>query len=267
LAYSDEEIVLETAQHDTTMWHVALSPKSGGNEIDLEALSDISKLLQAIVKHMAKKIASFNKDLRNAFRGYEGRFSAVAVNTGSFKLHLKSQNTEKDLIGGTKSDVVLEHLDNLLRERSSAEEIIKAFRPYQGHAISAFNNLVEVLNKYEVGVKYTWSSPSSQVVHRMAADRAYLSHVSTILRKATDLPPVEKVFIGKLENIGLTRWKVFDEDSQESVSGKVNQEGQLDGLKFHSTLYRLFCEERIQELEINESEKKAYVLMRIEEVN
>ncbi len=259
-AFEDDVIMQEAAENDRTILHIALSDKNGGNSIALDALSDVSKLIQAFFKHLTNKVAAMSKEAKELLRGHEPGFSAFASAHGSFELHLKANDASKDLLEGAIVDNVLRHFDKLMQEQPDDAQILATFRPYAGHTISTYNSLVETLNKYEIGFKYAWASPAKTTVNRTRIDRTYVSHVSEVLKRTKELPTVTREFVGKVESLSLSRWKIHDEDSDRAVIGEATA-GQLDGVLFNSARYKFVCEERIHTLELKEEDKKVYVLI------
>ncbi len=77
-----------------------------------------------------------------------------------------------------------------------------------------------------------------------------------------------KEFIGYFVQVDITRktWKIKTEDEGKFIFGEALSNEQLKGLTVDSIIYKIVCEELIEEFTVSEKEKTKYILKSIEEI-
>ncbi len=259
------DVLSEAASLKKTVVHLILSQDDNDDHtIDSDALADILKLYQAIVKNVLKKTAA-NKYIDKAFVAPANyRLRAAAYSPGSFKLHLVS-SSDKDLFGNNVIDQVLERMDQLMDNNTSSEHVISNFKPYAGHTVSAYRKLLTKLVDMNINMRYVWATPLQQKAHETRIPFKYAEHVRDILISRNDLNTEMKELIGIVEEADGPNgsWRIRNSEDGKTYRG--TSEVSLADIQIMSR-YRFTCEEKMEELAVSNKEVASYTLKKYQKL-
>lgn len=255
----DEVLMSESAQYHNTVIHLTLKDSEDQPSIDLIALAEIAKGFQTTLKNLGKKLKALKKIEKELITPSAFNLKAVAVSSGSFRLHLRSEGAV-DLLSKNVLDHVLHRFDDMVIKDSTNEDVINAVRPYSGHSVSAYKGLLGKLVKYGVSLNYSWSSPGEERIFKKEIGISYAKHIKEVLETKKDLGVEIVTFVGPLSNIGDDAWAVNNINDGKVYSGKTSTHKQLTGVSYNSTHYELVCEEHTEENDVSGKESTTYTL-------
>jgi len=266
---NNDEIVEESTQKDNVIVHLALSDKNDDYGIDADDLGDMAKLYSIFLENSYKKALQERKvkDRKQFIIPQNYKLRAFASSQASFNLHLYSES-QKDLFGNCMIELGLEKIDELFSNFNNEDELIKTLRSIKGHAVSSFSKMLKKINNDDLKLKHKWFAPNRKNIYSYSIDKGKAEEILSILNKTEELEEEIKEFIGYFVQIDVTRktWKIKTQEENKIIFGEVKNEEHLKGLTVDSIIYKIVCEEIIEEYKVSEKEKAKYIIKTIEEL-
>jgi hypothetical protein len=260
----DEKLIEDAYNKDKAL--VCISFAEGIRQsINAYSLADIVNYFQSVLKYTYKKamseLASSIRDLIDTPNSY--MLNAYSSKPGSFKLYFESDSS-RGLFNGFDIRYALDRVELLVSNEDDA--IVTHLRRNSGHAISSYSKLLQAVLKSGVSVKLEWIDPNEGKTVSRAIAPEYASHVLEIISARSDLGTVLVEITGRfeMEDTKTGNWRLID-DSGKVYSGSGDGE-LLKGKTTNTVLYKLTCEEVIEEENISGKEKKKYILKNIDGV-
>lgn len=262
-------IVNEALELNNTIIHFSLSDKNEAFNIQAEILGDFLKIFQNFVKFSFKKaLLSIKNKLRKELDfPYNYSLYAFASSQGSFKVHLASKS-QKDLFGNTKIDLAMDIIDSITQDVSE-QEFIERLQKVKGHPLKSYKKLVEKIIKENIKLKYEWYSPGIKRINKRTIDKVFAQKIYDILIAKEELTLENKEFIGNLKQIDVDKgnWRIHNLSDDNVYSGYAIDKKLLEGLTVDTVIYKLTCNEIVEEEKISSVEKTTYELNKIEIFN
>lgn len=265
----DSKIVKESINKNNAIVHLALSDDKNDLGIDADDLGDIVKLYSILLENTFKKSLQEHKvKNKNQYIIPENyNLRAFASSAASFNVHLYSES-QKDLFGNCLVEYGLEKIDELFSNIHNEFELIKSLRSVKGHAVSSFTKILKKISNDNLKLKHKWYAPNRHHINSYAIDKKKAEEILKILSKTEELNEEIKEFIGYFVQVDIPRktWKLKIDEENKSIFGEVSTQEQLKGITVDSVLYKIICEEIIEEFTISEKEKVRYIIKSIEEL-
>lgn len=261
--FKNFEILSESTALGKTVVHLSLSEgDSDDHTIDSEALADVLKLYQAVLKHLLKKAASKGYIHKDFVVPANYKLRAAAYSPSSFKLHLVSMSNS-ELFGKNVIDQVLTRVDTLNDGNTEENNVIGNFKPYAGHTVSAYKNLLSKLIDKNITMKVVWASPVEAVAHETRITPSHATQVKDILLARKDLDTEVREFVGLVEEADIVRrtWRIRNNEDNKPYKGTSNIG--LEGVVLNGT-YKFICQEVTEELAVSDTDRTTYVLTSFE---
>lgn len=269
-AFDDNSnIVEESINKDNAVVHLALSDDKNDFGIEADDLGDVVKLYSFLLENTYKKSLQEHKvkEKKQFITPQNYKLRAFASSAASFNIHLYSES-QKDFFGNCLIELGLEKIDELFSNIKNEEELIKTLRSIKGHAVSSFTKILQKISNDNLKLKHKWYAPNRHNIHSYTLNKFDADKLLEILSKTEELTEEIKEFIGHFVQIDITRktWKIKTEDEGKVIFGETLTEEHLKGLTVDSILYKIVCEETVEEYKVSEKEKTKYIIKSIEEL-
>lgn len=265
----DSKIVKESINKNNAIVHLALSDSKNDLGIDADDLGDIVKLYSILLENTFKKSLQGHKvkDKKQYIVPENYKLRAFASSAASFNVHLYSES-QKDLFGNCLVEYGLEKIDELFSNIDNEFELIKSLRSIKGHAVSSFTKILKKISNDNLRLKHKWYAPNRHHINSYAIDKRKAEEILEILSKTQELNEEIKEFVGYFVQVDIPRktWKLKVEDEIKPIHGEASTQEQLKGITVDSVLYKIICEEFIEEFTVSEKERVQYVIKSIEEI-
>lgn len=265
----DSKIVEESIKKENAVVHLALSDDNDDLGIEADDLGDIVKLYSVLLENTYKKSLQERKikEKKQFIIPQNYKLRAFASSQASFNLHLYSES-QKDLFGNCLIEIGLEKIDELFSNVENEDELIKTLRSVKGHAVSSFTKILKKISNDNLKLKHKWYAPNRNTINSYTIDKKNAKEILSILNKTEELTEEIKEFTGYFVQVDITRktWKIKTEDEGKLIFGEALSTEQLKGLTVDSIIYKIVCEELIEEFTVSEKEKTRYILKSIEEI-
>ena len=261
--FKNFDIISEAASLGKTVVHLSLAEGDDNDHtVDSDTLADVLKLYQSVVKNVLKKAAASKQIDKTFVIPSNYKLRAVASSPSSFKLHLVS-TSNAELFGKNVIDQVLARVDTLIDGETEEKHVIGNFRPYAGHAVSAYKKLLTKIIDKNMTMKLVWTSPAEAIAHESKISPSYASQVKEILLSRKDLDTEIREFVGPVEEADVVRktWRIRHTEENKTYKGESHID--LGGVILGNT-YRFTCEEVSHEEAVSEAERTTYVLTKID---
>lgn len=264
--FEESPIIEESISLNNTVVHLSIVDNKNSNSVEVDLLGNLIKLFQSLVKNTYKKTLSQiqHSKLLDAPENFTLR--VVGFSQGSFNVHLVPSSSP-DLFGNSNIDIGLTQIDKIIGDVTDETAFLEHIKPYTGHSITAYKKMLVEIIKKDIKFIYKWTSNSSYLVHTKVIDKIYAQQVYDILTSKSELSQEIKVFTGlvKQADVANRHWRILDMEDQKEYSGRAANID-LAGITLDEVIYRFTCEEIIEELKINDSEKISYVLISYERI-
>jgi len=264
-----EDLILnEVIEKNNAIVHLAVADEQDNYSIEADDLGDIVKLYQIIIENSYKKalIERNIKEKKSYFIPSNYKLRAFASSYSSFNLHFYS-TSQIDLFGNAIIELGLEKFDEIIRDFDNQDEYIKSLRSVKGHTISSLKKLVKKLIDRNIKIKHKWYSPNQENVHSSVINKEKAEKIYAVLNLSEELAEETKIFIGHFVQVDIDNgtWRIFNLEDEKEYSGEdLGQH--LQGITVETVVYKLTCQEIIEELTVSEKEKVKYILQKIDKV-
>lgn len=260
----DEKLIEDSYKKDKAI--VCLSFEEGTKEsVNAYTLSEVVNYFQSVVKYSYKKamteVGDAIKNLIDIPENYT--LDAYASAPGSFKIYFVSNST-RGLFSGFDINYALDRINEIIADKDT--DIIENLKKNQGHAIGNYSKLLESVSKNDINIKIEWIDPNEGKNAKKTIVPEYANRVLKIINARKELSKVNVELVGKFEFADTTsgNWRIVD-DLGKTHSGIGNGDLLKDRV-IYTRVYRLICEEIIEEENISGKEKKKYILNTIIDV-
>lgn len=231
-----------------------------------EDIANVLKISTSLISYAHKKITGNKKDYKEE-NIYKPR--AISASLGSFNVHLLC--TEKvDIHNYSKLEPSLGLIQKLLSKSSTnqdLEEYIEVLKKYKGHTVSQLRNLVNLIVRNDLTLKYKWYSPSSKKISSSTLNTHSANLIIDILTDSEELAEEIKQFEGFFSKIdspenkeeGAWRFKPVDGPPISGTSLKKF----IDGLTINTISYKIECLEHIEEMIVSGKKNVSYTIKNI----
>jgi hypothetical protein len=259
-------ILDEVIERKNVVVHLAVSDEHDNFSIEADDLGDIVKLYQAIIENSYKKGVAERgiKEKKFYYVPQNYKLRAFASSNSSFNLHLYSIS-QIDLFGNSLIEIGLEKFDEIITDQINQDSYIKTLRTVKGHTISSLKKLVKKIIDKKLKIKHKWFSPNQEKVHFSVIDGPKAEKIYEILNLTDELAEETKTFIGYFVQVDIDKgtWRVFNIEDKKEYSGE-DTGGHLQGITVETVIYKLTCQEVVEELTVSEKEKVKYILQKID---
>lgn len=265
----DTTIIQEAIEKNNAIVHIAFSDNKDSNSIDADQLGDLLKSYQLTIENTFKKRISQVGPQYKAFYSSPSNYKlrAFASSPGSFNVHLFS-TAHIDMFGNSLIGDALRKFDELLQNNLTDDELLRLLRSVKGHTISSLRNLLQKVISLDIKIKHKWYAPDQSEVHVAYIDRHKAENITNILNSAEELAEELKEFTGFFEQVDIDKgtWRILNSEDKKPYSGtsQISLQGTVVG---ENVIYRLICNEIIEEMKVTEKEKTKLILISIELVN
>lgn len=269
-AFKDNsKIVNESINKNNAVVHLALSDSRNDLGVDADDLGDIVKLYSILLENTFKKSLQEHKvkEKKQYITPENYKLRAFASSAASFNVHLYSES-QKDLFGNCLVEYGLEKIDELFSNVNNELELIKSLRSIKGHAVSSFTKILKKISSDDLKLKHKWYAPNRHHINSYAIDKEKAEGILKILSKTEELTEETKEFVGYFVQVDIPRktWKLKTEEDNKPIFGESSTQEQLKGLTVDSVLYKIICEEVIEEFTVSEKERVRYIIKSIQEI-
>lgn len=265
----NSSIVQEVVEKDNAVIHLALSDEKDEFSIDADDLGDVIKLYSIMLENSYKKglIEHKTKGKKALVVPINYKLRAFAASRASFNIHLYSQS-QKDLFGNCMIEFGLEKIDKIFTDYTDDEELINSLKSVKGHAVSSFKKILKKIIDEKLKLKHKWFAPNQKEVHYHIIDTGKAQRIYDILNQSEELTEEMKELIGVFVQADVERgtWRIKVQDDGKEYSGEANPE-ELKGITLDTIIYKLICQEIIEEFKVTEKEKVKYIFKTVEKLN
>jgi hypothetical protein len=259
---NEDVIINEVIEKNNVVVHLAVSDSENNNSINIEFLSDVSKLYQSTIEYIYKKTLVHRKlnDNKNFQLPINYNLRAFAASPGSFNLHLYS-TSNIDLFGKANIEFGLEKFDEILKEYIDEDVFIQSLRSVKGHSLNSLKKLVKKLLDNDIILKHKWVTTNLDEVHFSYIDKDKAEKIYSILNLSKELTEEIKSFKGFFTQVDVKRgtWRLFCIIDDKEYNGESYGDI-LKGVTVDSVIYNIKCSEIIEELKVTEKDKTKYIL-------
>jgi len=264
----DEKIVQEATEKNNAIVHLAVSDKDDSTSIMVDNLGDILKYYQLTIENSFKKrLSSLKGDEKSVYLSPDNyKLRAFESSAGSFNIHLFSK-AQVNVFGGSIIDIALQKFDDLLESGLTDDELLKVLRTVKGHTISSLKHLLLKIIELDVKIKHKWYAPDQNQVHVTYIDKDKAENINRILGSAEELSEEIREFTGYFEQVDTDHgtWRIYDIEDKKDYSGTCGSNVSLQGITVdENILYRLICNELIEEKKVTEKQKTKLILISLE---
>jgi hypothetical protein len=265
----NSSIVQEVVEKDNAVIHLALSDEKDEFSIDADDLGDVVKLYSIMLENSYKKglIEHKTKGKKALVVPINYKLRAFAASRASFNIHLYSQS-KKDLFGNCMIEFGLEKIDKIFTDYTDDEELINSLKSVKGHAVSSFKKILKKIIDEKLKLKHKWFAPNQKEVHYHIIDTGKAQRIYDILNQSEELTEEMKELVGVFVQADVERgtWRIKVQDDGKEYSGEANPE-ELKGITLDTIIYKLICQEIIEEFKVTEKEKVKYIFKTVEKLN
>ena len=264
----DSSLLEDVKNHQNVVIYFRLKDEYNSNNIHLETLADLSKLLQSTITYTFKTQidASFtNKKTRAKIKKAKNHnLWAKPAKVGSFILPLISKS-EGDLFD-YYIEYAIKKLDEILENIDDENELIERLQTIKGHAVSSIKKLTERIIEDKINVSYSWTTPKKSQIKHTEIKIGKAERLRDLLEKREELSKEIREFIGyiKAANINTGTWRILDEELQQEFNGDTDNSSLIEGVEIETKRYKLICEEKVELLQVTNRKKITYNLISIE---
>lgn len=143
---------------------------------------------------------------------------------------------------------------------------MEVFQGIKGHSIKSYKKLISSIVLKNIDVTYEWFSLENNKPRKRTITKDYAKKVLEILNKKSELSKEIKEFTGYLLQADTEKgtWRINNLEDKKEYSGTSKIEIKLlSGVTLETQLYKLICEEIIEENNLNHNEKVKYKLNKI----
>lgn len=276
-ANGNETIIEEVGSLHKPVIHLAIADDEDKNSISASDLSNILTLYQLFIEYASRKMAGQKRPPR-----FQDEYTLRAFNSspGSFNIHLET-GLQTDLFGRFFIEDVLERFDTIssfLYDRAKSQILYNAMTPdngiiaevrqIKGHAISSYTKLLKKVIDNDLRVTHKWVSPSTLKVHSCTFDKSKATTIFQFLTQEQELGTEIRTLEGYFTQVDVDKktWRIVNNSDRRQYSGTADREV-LQGVTVETQLYRIDCEEILEELIVSQKEKTSYRLITIITLN
>lgn len=250
-------IVAEATARHRAILHVALNPPEAreGAQINMDRLAIALQAFQNVVRHAYRRAIAELPESARALEAEADNYllEVFAFAPGSFEVRLQSK-APADLMGFSNLSRAMKKIDELIGHLVSSEVNLEAAlevaQQNRGHLIGAYQNLLKFVAENEMPMTYSWAdpSPTASVPRKILPEAAAALYALLVSRQ--DLGTEQIALMGRFVRADVRNgsWTLLTEDGKEH-RGQL-AEGynvSLSGIVLDTRLYRIECEERIEE--------------------
>lgn len=264
----NETIVKEAVEKQNAIVHLSLSDKNNSNSIMADNLGDLLKYYQLVIENSFKKnLAKTTPESRALYSRPENyKLRAFAASPGSFNLHMYSE-AQTNLFGSSIIEIALKKFDEILAANYTDEEMLTVLRSVKGHTISSLKHFLQKIISLDIKVKHKWYAPDQSVVHESYIDKQKAETISRLLNASDELAEEIKEFIGYFSQLDTDKgtWRIFNTSDSKEYSGMSTDAVSLLGITLDTQMiYKIICNEVLEEAKVSEKEKAKLMLMSVE---
>lgn len=264
----DETIVKEAIEKQNAVVHLSLSDKNDSHSIMADNLGDILKYYQLTIENSFKKNLSKATPENRAFysRPENYKLRAFAASPGSFNLHMYA-DAQTNLFGGSIIEIALKKFDEILAGNYTEEELLSVLRSVKGHTISSLKHFLQKIIALDVKVKHKWYAPDQSEVHTSFIDRHKAETITALLNASNELAEEIKEFVGYFVQLDTEKgtWRISNLGDEKEYNGVAPDNVSLLGITLDTNwIYKIICNEVLEEGKVSEKEKTKLVLMSVE---
>lgn len=262
-----ESIAAEARSRNRAVVSFALNPPESQEEMKIEVprLTIGLQLFQRLVKHAYSRaisnVNSSTKELLSDADKYQ--LEVFSISPGSFTVNMQSKSSA-DLIGHVDLERSLKLVDEAVAASSDLEAASEFLRQNKGHFLNAYRKLLNFIVENNSPVGYRWSTPNNDVYggNALSVETAQPLYEFLTLRQELTAEPV--TLTGTFTKVDVERgyWTLRSQQEKKSFSGKTDSEGSiLRGITADLDIYRVYCEERLEEISSTGEEKTQLFLV------
>ena len=267
----DQTIVKEAVEKQNAVVHLSLSDKENSHSIMADNLGDILKYYQLVIENSFKKNLSKATPENRAFYSRQENYKlrAFAASPGSFNLHMFAE-AQTDLFGSSIIEIALRKFDEIIAGTHTNEELLAVLRSVKGHTISSLKHFLQKIISLDLTIKHKWYAPDQSNVHVNYIDKSKAEIISKLLNASEELAEEIKEFTGYFVQLDTDKgtWRISNTADNKEYSGVAPNDVSLLGITLDTKwIYKIICNEVLEEAKVSEKEKTKLILINIEMVN
>jgi len=246
-------IVSEATERHRAVVHFTLNPPEASEaaKINADRLAVALQAFQNVVRQAYRRaIADQAASIRALAAGEENyTLEVFGFAPSSFEVRLQSK-ASADLFGYSNLSRALKKIDELTAHLESPEVALDVAKQNRGHLIRAYQNLLKFVAENNTPLTYYWADPSAAVgvPRRITPEAASSLYEMLVSRK--ELGTEEIVLTGAFIKADVRNgsWTLLTAERKEYRGQLIEgQEISLSGIVLDTRLYRIVCEEHIEE--------------------
>lgn len=233
----DQDLISETLSCNHPIMRLGFEDMNNSHDIDATCLSQAINAYQSMVTNCHKK-------LRGKEYAEEATLRVTSFQPASFDVHFYV-NTPLDIFGSSAIDETFKEI-NLLLTIPNDESLKEKIRYLKGHTINSYKNLVDILLKNRLSIKYKWvSSIANNEVIKGHVNLQRLERINTVLNENQDLTSEQKEFIGVFlaSSVENGKWVMKVENNEKNINGESINLDILSGITIEQKSYKINCQE------------------------
>jgi hypothetical protein len=271
---SDDSVIARSAAMHRAVVVCSLTPPEAiaNNRIDAFRLAVALRVFQSLVRHSYAKARATTPNWAAAFPSEDApTMQVLAFSPGSFEIHMCSKTTA-DIAGTSPVGRALERVDQLSELAAftggAESEILEVARQHRGHAIAAFESLLQFISEEKTPFEYRWADPSMSTPHGKRIEPDDAGRLWRFLTSRQELSSEEVVLEGRFNRVDAKRgqWTVFTEEHEYVGRLDEGSDDLLDGVTVTTKRYRLTCTERLEESAGSGKQTSRLFLRKINEI-
>ncbi len=257
------EIVAESVKRQKALINCRLNPPESmiESKIFADNLGRAASLLQKLVKYAFRyAIKDFDsKSKRSLYLDEHYLLEVYGFSPGSFTLNMQSHK-DPDLFGYPEVERAFRIIDDIFDSVEDPQQTVAKLSSLGGLLAIAYRDFVKFISETESSVSYEWARPDRNQLYGKSLTHEQAGPLYEALIERQDLGVEKITFTGYLTKVDekARTWRIVNEEDGREYSGKSDVK--LTGLVIQDKIYRLECEEVIEEQKGSGKEITKYIL-------
>lgn len=257
----NQELIDKALEFKHPIIYLGIKNKTNSHSLPICKLGEVLEKYQSLVTNCLRKIdnkADENISILNAYK----------TSAASFNIHMYAESP-MDMFGNSRIDSTLKTINDLF-QATEDNDLKSKLTKLKGRAVNSYKNLIEYLYINDYELKYRWTSDLSN--HEVISNTISISTIKRnydILMEHIELSKEIREFecIFSAVDSSTGRWKIKDLlNKKKTYNGVVAQPSMLSGIIINKQKYRIRCEEKEVENNINIKNKTILELIKYNEI-
>jgi len=250
-----ETIIEEAQTKNRAILHLSLNPPEARTDYKINTLILAEALItfQSLVKYAYRKtLSELNIATQRALGNVEYyTLDVFSFSLGSFTVHLQSR-LQSDLFGYVDVAKAFERIDQITQNLNIPDIALSTMRENKGHLATAYLRLLQLIIDNNSPITYKWIIPEAKEPIQFSISKKSATDLYELFNTVEELGVEIIELIGKFTKIDTSRnsWSLTTLEDAKEHSGSLSSGSKVSfsGAVIDSQLYKLICEERIEEV-------------------